>query len=127
MNIKVLKCINHYEVEISTSIGNAICFCKERNLFEGMICGVEMDILSTINLDKNAQKVEMDKYFIKHDNNFNKIQGLVEDIDEDNLICFRLSSDLIIVVECDDERIKVGDYLLLNIYQKDLIITLIGL
>jgi hypothetical protein len=67
-------------------------------------------------------------HFIRHHNNVNEIQGVVDAVDDDGIIYFRLSIDCLIMIEIEseDDQIKKGDWLLLTIGSEDLQLTPIG-
>ena len=125
MKIQIVKIIKLNIVEFSTKYGSGIGLCENvEGLEETKVYSAEIDIHSRINLNHNAAIVSDRRYFIKHHQDENEIQGLVEQIDEDGLIYLRVGDDCIIMIENDSNQISKGEYLLIKVKLTDLEITI---
>jgi hypothetical protein len=125
MNIKVVRIIKDLEVEFSTKKGNGIGTWYNE-VEEGKEYGVEFDVYPMVKIGDNAQRTADKTYFIRHDNNVNEIQGVVDAVDDDGLFYFRLSEDCLIMIEQEGEQIKKGDWLLLTISPENLQVMTYG-
>ena len=126
MNIKVVRIIKDLEVEFSTKKGNGIGTWYYE-VEEGKEYGVEFDIYPNLKIGDNAKRTADKTYFIRHNNNVNEIQGVVDSVDDDGLLYFRLSEDCLIMVEQEGEKIKKGDWLLLTISPENLQVMTTGI
>ena len=126
MKIRVKEVENQY-VEFFCTVGAGIAKCSQQNLVNGMICDVEIDINVTLKLGTNAEKNLDNNLYIQNEENINLINGLVENIDDDDIICLRLANDCIIMIEYEECEIFEGDILLIKIRKEDLEVTLIGI
>ncbi len=126
MKIEVIEIIDEY-VLFTCAVGSGIGKCVEKNLIKGHICDVEIDLNAVLRLGKNAWRSSGDSLYIKNDGDTNLINGLVESIDNDDIICLRLASDCIIILEYEDCEISAGDGLLINIEKAEVEITLTGI
>lgn len=126
MNIKNYKIIEGKIVEFSTSFGVGIGTWYNNEVKEGLQYGIEFDILPKLKFGNNAKIVSENTYSVKHDGKVNELRGVVDGVDEDGLIYFRLGIDCLIMVESAEETIKEGDWLSLTVNTEDLIITPYG-
>jgi hypothetical protein len=126
MRIKIVKIIRDNLIEFSGGAGCGIGFWGNDSLKEGVEYDAELDIDPKIELGVNTKIVPDKLCFIRHNLDTNEIQGMVEGIDEDLLIYFRLARDCIIMIENESTEIKKGDYLLLTINANELRITPFG-
>ena len=127
MNIKVVRIIKDNVVEFSSKKGNGIGTWNYAKVEEGREYSIEFDIDPILKIGDNAKRISDKIYSIRHYNNVNEIQGVVDAVDEDGLIYFRLGEDCLIMIECEGEQIKEGDWLLLTIGAENLKVTTIGI
>lgn len=124
MKMKIDKIIKQPILEFSTSIGSGIGCWHNNNLpNEGEWVSVELDINEILKIGFNANLSTDKVCFIRHSEDENEIQGIVDGIDEDGLIYLRLTPDCLIMVESSEDQIKEGDYILLRINAKNFVIT----
>jgi hypothetical protein len=126
MNIKGFKIIKNNLIEFSTSKGIGIGTWNNNEVAGGREYSVEFDINQKLEIGKNAKVISDKIYSIRHHDGVNEIQGMVDRVDEDGLIYFRLRLDCLIMIETEKKEFKEGDWLSLTIGLEDLIVTPFG-
>lgn len=81
---------------------------------------VEFTVTIPVIPEQNATIVSDSQMFIRQSGDMNEIQGLVEQLDDDGLIYLRLAKGCLIMLENENDVIKVGDYLLVRVAPIDM-------
>ena len=113
-------------VEFSSRKGNGIGTWNYAEVEEGREYSIEFDVNPILKIGDNVTRISDKSFSIRHDNNLNKIQGVVAGVDEDGIIYFRLSEDCLFMIECEGEQLNEGDWLNITIGPETLMVTPIG-
>lgn len=119
MKIRVKEIVENLDkgemVIFESPIGSAIANWKNRNQpIKNFEYDVELDINDKIILGKTAKVSDEQIYSISMDEETVILNGIVDDIDSDGMVYFRISLDCIIMIESVDSQLHKGMWLLLE-------------
>lgn len=124
MKIKIKqfsKMKDHYQVHFETDIGEAaaIWLSQSNTPDIGNVYDAEFDVDDSIEIGKTAIHSDNKFYSMAIKNNIIELNGLVDSIDDDGMIYFRLGEDCLIMIESEIGNLKVGEWLLLKFNMED--------
>ena len=124
MKVRILSILDSEQqlVCVGTEVGELIGYWKGHHLTEralGDSFSIEIDINIILTVKKNLF-VTAEKVFNSNISNQNVVlTGQIEDLDDDNVITFRLAKDCLILIEVEStEALTVGMWIRLEVTTK---------
>lgn len=113
-------------VEFSCSAGGAVGAWLSGGVSPGQELDVELDFEDRLRMGRNAAAASVGEFRLRQHGEQAVLEGMVESLDDDGLLYFRLGDDCLMMVDSAPGEFSIGDWIRIHCAGEKLGLTAIG-